>query len=124
MIRHRLDRKDYPDAVKLAIARQVRREPTASERFAWSLLRRRGMLGLKFRRQHVLHGFIVDFYCPRLRLVLELDGASHEDASRAGYDAARTAFLTAHGYSVLRLHNREVSRERLEQLLRPHIGGP
>ena len=123
MIRHRLDRKDYPDAVKLATARQLRREPTAAERFAWCLLRRRGVLGLKFRRQHVLHGFIVDFYCPRLRLVLELDGASHEDASRAGYDAARTAFFAARGCRVLRLHNREVSRERLEQLLRPHVAG-
>ena len=119
-----MDRKDYPDAVKLETARQLRRDPTPSERYAWSLLRRRGILGLKFRRQHLLHGFIVDFYCPRLRLVLELDGAPHKDPSRAGYDAARTAFLTTRGYRVLRLHNREVSRERLEQLLRPHVAGP
>jgi very-short-patch-repair endonuclease len=121
MIRHRLDRKDYPDAVKLAIARQLRREPTPSERFAWSLLRRRGILGLKFRRQHVLQGFIVDFYCPRLRLVLELDGASHDDTTRSGYDKARTAFLVGLGYQVFRLRNRELSRERLEQLLRPLV---
>ena len=124
MIRHRLDRKDYPDAVKLAIARQLRRESTPAERFAWSLLRRRGMLGLKFRRQHVLRGFIVDFYCPQLRLVLELDGAPHDDPACVGYDLARTAFLVEIGYRVLRLHNREVSRERLEQLLRPHVAGP
>ncbi len=99
----------------------MRREPTSSERFAWSLLRRRGILGLKFRRQHVLHGFIVDFYCPQLRLALELDGTPHDDTARPGYDAARTAFLVGIGYRVLRLHNRELSRERLEQLLRPFV---
>ena len=121
MIRDRLDRKDYPDAVKLAIARRLRREATPSERHAWSLLRRRGMLGLKFRRQHVLQGFIVDFYCPHLRLILELDGVPHDDATRADYDAARTEFFEARGYRVMRLRNREVNRERLEELLRPLV---
>jgi very-short-patch-repair endonuclease len=59
MLRNRIDRGDYPDRVKLAIARQLRREPTPAERHAWALLRNRGILGLKFRRQHVLEGFIV-----------------------------------------------------------------
>ena len=77
------------------------------------------MLGLKFRRQHVLHGFIVDFYCARHHIVLELDGASHD--SRSEYDASRTLVLTAYGFRVIRLLNREVSRERLEELLRPFV---
>ena len=124
MFRHRLDRKDYPDAVKLAIARQLRRDATPSERHAWTLLRRRGILGLKFRRQHVLHGFIVDFYCASLRLVLELDGAVHDHPVHAGYDAARTEFLAARGYRVMRLRNGDLSRERLEQRLRSLVARP
>ena len=121
MLRHRLDRREYPDTTKLELARRLRCDPTPAERFAWSLLANRGTLGLKFRRQHVVRGFIVDFYCPRLRLVLELDGATHDHAARAGYDAARTAHLEAHGYVVLRVRNRELSRNRLEQLLRPLV---
>jgi len=116
--RYRIDRRRFPDATKLALARQLRRDATPMERHAWSLLRNRGILGLKFRRQHVIGGFIVDFYCPALRLILELDGASHALPEQAGYDRARSEWLARRGYRVLRLRNREVSRERLETLLR------
>ena len=80
---------------------------------AWSLLRNRRLRGLKFRRQHVLHGFIVDFYCPALRLVLEPDGNAHDGATQAGYDAARTAWLTAAAYHVIRVRNKDLTRKRL-----------
>jgi len=79
------------------------------------------MLGLKFRRQHVLHGFIVDFYCAEVKLVLELDGAPHLDPAQASYDAARSAWLEARGCRVRRLSNRDVSREGLERLLGPFL---
>jgi very-short-patch-repair endonuclease len=119
MLRTRIDRLAYPNREKLAIARALRRNPTPTERHAWSLLRHRGVLGLKFRRQHVLHRFIVDFYCAELKLVLELDGAPHVEPAQAGYDAARTAWLESRGYRVMRLANRNVSRDGLERLLRP-----
>src|ERR1041384_2907746 len=61
-------------AERFARARELRLHPTPAERHAWTLLRNRGILGLKFRRQHVLHGFIVDFYCPSERIVIELEG--------------------------------------------------
>jgi very-short-patch-repair endonuclease len=124
MLRHRIDRRPYPDAAKLALARQLRRDSTPMERHAWSLLRNRGMLGLKFRRQHVIGGFIVDFYCPALRLVLELDGAPHEHPDQAGYDRARTGWFVQRGYRVLRLRNRDVSRGKLEALLRKLTARP
>lgn len=104
-------------AAKLALARQLRRDPTPAQRHAWALFRNRGIRGRKFRRQHVLTGFIVDFYCPALRLVLELDGAPHDHPEQASYAAARTAWLEACGYRVLRVRNGELSRERLERLL-------
>jgi uroporphyrinogen-III synthase len=106
-----------PIGPKLALARQLRRESTAAERRAWALLRNRRVLGLKFRRQHVLHGFIVDFYCPALRLVLELDGNAHNGATRAGYDDARTAWLESAGYHMIRIRNRDLTREMVERLV-------
>jgi 5-methyltetrahydrofolate--homocysteine methyltransferase len=105
-------------AQKFAFARQLRANPTPAERFAWSLLRNRGILGLKFRRQHVLHGFVVDFCCLERRIVLELDGHAHHLPQYCGYDAARSAILGAAGFRVLRLANNDVSRQNLERLLR------
>ncbi len=105
-------------ARKFALARQLRRAATPAERHAWSLLRNHGVLGLKFRRQHVLHGFIVDFYCVAERLVLELEGDAHDGNERQAYDAARAAFLEATGYRVVRVRNSDLTRPKLEALLR------
>src|SRR2546426_12653886 len=109
-------------AERFARARELRHNPTPAERHAWSLLRNRGVLGLKFRRQHVLHSFIVDFYCATERLVLELEGDVHARCDRPIYDAARAEFLEAAGYRVVRMRNREVTREQLEELVRPAVG--
>ena len=62
------------------------------------LLRHRGILGLTFRRQHVLHGFIVDFCRLRERIVLELEGDVHDSEAQRDYDRARAGFLEAAGY--------------------------
>ena len=109
-------------AERFARARELRQSPTPAERHAWTLLRNRGILGLKFRRQHVLHGFIVDFYCAGERIVLELDGAVHDAEPQRDYDRARSGFLTAAGYQVIRVRNRDVSREQLEVVLREALG--
>ena len=108
-------------AEKFALARELRSRATPAERFAWSLLRNRGVLGLKFRRQHVLHGFIVDFCCLEARIVLEVDGNVHDAEPRRDYDVARTAVLKASGFEVLRIANRNVSRNDLERLLRASL---
>src|SRR5215467_6039938 len=76
-------------ADKRALARKFRREPTSSEQRAWELLRDRRCLGLKFRRQQVIRGYIVDFYCAELRLALEIDGPIHDRADRAEADVLR-----------------------------------
>jgi very-short-patch-repair endonuclease len=107
-----------PRAQLFAVARQLRLNPTPAERYAWTLLRGRAVLGLKFRRQHVLHGFIVDFYCAAERLVVELEGDVHDARDRRGYDAARAAFLEAAGYRLVRIRNRDVTRAHFEELLR------
>jgi len=105
-------------AQKFALARQLRRAASPAERHAWSLLRNRRILGLKFRRQHVLHGFIVDFYCFAEQLVLELEGDPHDGPDAQVYDEARAAVLEAAGYLVVRLRNCHVTRAHLEARLR------
>ena len=111
----RLRRRPATD-LTLERARELRRHPTSAERSAWELLRDRRILDLKFRRQHAIGRFIVDFYCADLRLVLELDGGIHRDHGRASYDAARTAWLEAHGFRVVRIENNQLSRENLLRL--------
>ena len=96
--------------------------PHSAERHAWTLLRNRGILGLKFRRQHVLHGFIVDFYCPSERIVIELEGDVHDAEAQRDYDQARAGFLQAAGYRVIRVRNIDVSRQHLETVLRGPLG--
>src|SRR5437870_1301097 len=105
------------DASKLALARRFRRHPTPAEAVAWQLLRDRRILGLKFRRQQILAGFVVDFYCAELRLVLDLDGGIHDDPARAEYDALRTQILSTFAINVARVPNALLSEPFLRALL-------
>ena len=68
-------------------------------------------------RAHPINGFIVDFYCARLRLVLELDGGIHEGIAKSEYDRARTTWLEARGFRVVRVKSRDFSEDQLKQLL-------
>jgi very-short-patch-repair endonuclease len=105
-----------PIAEKLALARRLRHHMTPAERHARELLRGRRLLGLKFRRQHVLHGFIVDFFCAELRLVVELEGGTHGGPEQYAYDNARMEWLRA-GYTVIRIGNRDLTQDRLAKLI-------
>jgi len=87
----------------------MRREPTLAEEKLWERLRDRQLLGLKFRRQVEIDGYIADFCCRELRLVVEVDGKVHEAQEQAAHDANRDAYLKARGYTVLRFPNEEVS---------------
>jgi very-short-patch-repair endonuclease len=101
-------------------ARELRAAQTPTEAYAWNLLRNRRCLGYKFRRQQTLYGFIADFYCAELRLNIELDGAVHNDEERRKQDGFRDAALLHCDIRVIRLANREVSRERLLVLIAEH----
>ncbi|MCE3002781.1 MAG: DUF559 domain-containing protein [Xanthomonadaceae bacterium] len=103
---HRLPPREF--------ARLLRRDSTDAEHALWFHLRNRRLAGLKFRRQHAIGRYTVDFACIECRLVVELDGGQHLDAHR--YDAARTAFLERHGLRVFRLWDREVLLQRAAAL--------
>jgi very-short-patch-repair endonuclease len=87
-------------------AREMRTNQTSAEKLLWSYLHRKNISGSRFRRQHPLYGFIVDFCCIQHRLVVELDGDSH--AEQLEYDAWRTGRLVQRGFRVLRFFNDEV----------------
>lgn len=97
----------------IARARQFRSDPTPSEAKAWELLRNRRCLGLKFRRQWPLLGVIVDFYCPEMKLVIEIDGAVHADRERVAQDRYRDAMLRELSVRIVRISNCEVTAARL-----------
>jgi very-short-patch-repair endonuclease len=87
-------------------AREMRREPTLAEDVLWEALRGRRLDGLRFRRQHPVGRFVLDFYCPIHKLVVEVDGDVHDTQQER--DAERTAVIEAHGYRVIRFRNEEV----------------
>jgi very-short-patch-repair endonuclease len=88
--------------------RDLRTHGTPGEGALWLRLQRRQAGGLRFRRQHSVGPYVLDFYCPEVRLAVEVDGPIHDDPLRAAYDAARTAYLEDHRIRVLRVTNEQV----------------
>jgi len=91
--------------------RRLRANPTPAERRLWNALSNGQLDGLRFRRQHVVGTFVYDFYCPAHRLVVELDGAVHEDPDTAEHDVLRQEAIENTGRCVLRFRNEEVLRD-------------
>jgi very-short-patch-repair endonuclease len=91
---------------KILFAREQRREPTAMEEYLWERLRRQPF-GCKFRRQHPIGDFVLDFYCAQVRLAIEIDGPPHR--GRTDYDNWRDAQMKALGIRVWRVPDEEVA---------------
>ena len=90
-------------------ARKLRREQSPAEKIMWKLLRDRRLVGYKFRRQHLVGAYIVDFVCLELGLVIELDGESH--LTRTEEDERRDQWLVRQGFKVVRFWNTQVFDE-------------
>jgi very-short-patch-repair endonuclease len=93
---------------------EAKRQPTPAERIPWSLLRNRRLARYKFRQQHRIGMYRVDFYCPAGKLVIELDGPIHD--STASEDTERQQYLERFAYRFLRFKNEEVIEQRIEVL--------
>jgi valyl-tRNA synthetase/very-short-patch-repair endonuclease len=89
-------------------AKELRGNKTNAENFLWHYLRNKQLGGYKFRQQHPIDKYIVDFVCPEAKLIIELDGGQHSEESSIKYDDARTKFLEDAGYNVLRFWNNEL----------------
>jgi very-short-patch-repair endonuclease len=91
-------------------ARQARREMTLPEGILWQILRTRPR-DLKFRRQHPIGSYIVDFYCAAVRLVIDVDGGSHDMGDRPAHDVRRDAWLRQQGLRVIRFDAGDVLKD-------------
>ena len=103
--RYRQRRSLARSEAQVARARELRRNETESEEAAWRLLRTLRFNGFKFRRQHAVGRYIVDFCCPQRRLIVELDGSVHAQPSQTKRDTSRDAELKRMGYTVTRFPN-------------------
>jgi very-short-patch-repair endonuclease len=90
-----------------SLARQKRHEPTPAEDQLWEYLRNRQIMGVKFRRQHGIGKFVVDFYSAEAHLVVEADGPIHQYTAEE--DSIRQQFLEGLGFKVLRFTNQEIT---------------
>ncbi len=94
---------------KFALAKEFRRNMTSAERILWQNLRTNKLGGWHFRRQQILFGYIVDFYCHAASLIIEVDGEIHE--SQRAADQERDAILTDRGFKTLRFRNEEIEND-------------
>lgn len=90
------------------LARNLRRKPTDAEHWLWQHLRLRQMAQFKFRRQHPIGQYIVDFICLEAGLIIEIDGGQHNEEKNNKADVTRTQWLEKQGFTVLRFWNNEV----------------
>lgn len=106
------------------LRRKLRNAATKTEILLWLQVKQRGVFGYKFRRQHSVGRYILDLYCPRLKLAVELDGGQHFEADKRAYDRVRDRWLAAVGITVVRFTNDEVLKnldgviERLTDMVR------
>jgi very-short-patch-repair endonuclease len=101
--------------VKKERSRELRREMTPEEKILWHYLRDSGT-GFKFRRQQVIDGFIIDYYCHEARVVLEIDGGIHEQ--QKDYDAERDRIIQARDLQVIRVTNEDILKDRYNTIAR------
>jgi len=94
---------------KLEFAKMLRQEQTNCEDIVWNVLRNRRFCNLKFKRQHILRGFVIDFYCYELKLAIEIDGKIHEDQKE--YDKFRQNEIELKGITFIRITNEEIRKD-------------
>ena len=91
-----------------AYRKSLRNNGTSAEAFLWNYLKGSKLEGRKFRRQHSIKRFIVDFYCPSEKLIVELDGQVHFNEAAQEYDRKREKILEEFGFTVIRFENKMV----------------
>ena len=92
-------------------ARKLRRAMTLPEVVLWQALRKNRLAGLRFRRQHPIGPYILDFYCPAARLAVEVEGFAHDGADQMRHDERRRAWLAARGVTMLWVTAADVLRD-------------
>jgi very-short-patch-repair endonuclease len=96
---------------KIKQSRDLRKKMTPEERLFWERVRANRILGLHFRRQQIVEGFLVDFYCNKARCVVEIDGGIHNEPEQQEIDAHRRAVFESRGLTEIRFTNNEIHHE-------------
>ncbi len=102
---------------------ELRNEATDAEKFLWYELRKSQLHGKKFRRQHSVGKYILDFYCPEVRLAIELDGEHHYEVEQKLHDEKRTEYLNSLKIKVIRFKNTDVifNRDKVVSEIEKHL---
>ncbi|HBR54446.1 MAG TPA: cytosine methyltransferase [Flavobacteriaceae bacterium] len=96
--------------------KELRNNATLSEKRLWNFIKNSQLEGRKFRRQHSIANYIVDFYCPSEKLIIELDGGVHNNTVNQNHDFERQGFLVDKGFTVIRFQNSAI-KDSIEQVL-------
>lgn len=89
-------------------SRALRKNMTDAEKLIWSKIRKKQLKGYQFYRQRIIGNYIVDYYCPKAKLVIEIDGGQHYTEKGKKRDKKRTEYLNSIGFKILRFSDREV----------------
>jgi very-short-patch-repair endonuclease len=100
--------KHYNKSSEKEKRRKLRQNQTNAEELVWRYLRDRQMLGYKFRRQYSVNHFVIDFYCPELKLAVEIDGASHNNPEQQKKDISRQKYVEAFNIKIVRIKDKEL----------------
>ena len=116
------------------LAKELRKGQTEAEKILWFKLRNRQLDGTKFRRQHPIGNYIVDFVCLEKNLIIEIDGGQHNKEQSKEKDKQRTLWLEKEGYQIMRFWNNDILqnvdgvliniKEFLKQEFHPHLTSP
>ena len=104
-----MSKYQYNTSQMLSRRRSLRSNTTPQERKVWGLLKNKQISGLRFLRQYSVGAYVLDFFCPHVRLAIEIDGGQHNEKANQFKDEKRTQFLAAHKITVLRFWNNEIN---------------
>jgi len=108
--------KHYNKSSETEKRRKLRQNQTNAEELVWRYLRNRRMSGYKFKRQYSIDHFVIDFYCPELKLAVELDGESHNNSEQMEYDIKRQKYLEVFNIKFVELKMKNYSEIRIKPL--------
>ena len=103
--------------IKVQLAKEFRKNPTKSEKIMWNALRNRQFLNLKFRRQYLVDGYLIDFYCSELRLAIEVDGPIHSQKGQTENDQARQNIIEKKNIKFFRVKSKAIE-SNINQVLK------